>query len=220
MGSNVEQVYSYAMHPDIRVKLYALCNGREFIVFDVSKSEPLLYFPIPEINHFWLKLVGLLSSQAFHKIETTEIVQALFTQLELQRSDFMEREEFYKKHIAALNHRHLDNKSIPTIDEAVQQLAQSNIETAKVLFTKILEEKSVIARTAYREAATAARYLGALAFHSNTEEALTAYRRAVELDPDNPDGWSQLGYLLHYIGDLENASVAYEKAFKLGGSNA
>src|SRR5882762_5387207 len=27
-GRNVEQAYSYAIHPDIRVPLYGLCNGR------------------------------------------------------------------------------------------------------------------------------------------------------------------------------------------------
>jgi len=27
-GDNVEQVYSYAIHPEIRVELFGLCNGR------------------------------------------------------------------------------------------------------------------------------------------------------------------------------------------------
>jgi len=42
-GENVEQVYFYAIHPDIRVKLYALCNGREFIAYaiDQSRSSPV-----------------------------------------------------------------------------------------------------------------------------------------------------------------------------------
>ena len=30
-GKNVEQTYFYAIHSDIRVSIYALCNGREFI---------------------------------------------------------------------------------------------------------------------------------------------------------------------------------------------
>jgi len=30
-GKNVEQTYFYAIHPEIRVSIYALCNGREFI---------------------------------------------------------------------------------------------------------------------------------------------------------------------------------------------
>ena len=37
-GEHVQQIYSYAIHPDIRVKLYALCNGREFILFNIEES--------------------------------------------------------------------------------------------------------------------------------------------------------------------------------------
>ncbi|MCH7525062.1 MAG: type I restriction enzyme HsdR N-terminal domain-containing protein, partial [Bacteroidetes bacterium] len=31
-GKNKEQAYFYAIHPEIRVEYYALCNGREFIL--------------------------------------------------------------------------------------------------------------------------------------------------------------------------------------------
>ncbi|WP_210412559.1 type I restriction enzyme HsdR N-terminal domain-containing protein [Leptospira meyeri] len=42
-GKNVEQAFSYAIHKDIRVKYYALCNGKEFVLFHVSKWPPVLY---------------------------------------------------------------------------------------------------------------------------------------------------------------------------------
>ena len=35
-GKNVEQAYSYAMHKDVRVPVYALCNGHQLVVFHVS----------------------------------------------------------------------------------------------------------------------------------------------------------------------------------------
>ncbi len=41
-GKNVEQTYFYAIHPEIRVPIYALCNGREFIAFDIH-GETLIY---------------------------------------------------------------------------------------------------------------------------------------------------------------------------------
>lgn len=43
-GKNVEQTYFYAIHPEIRVDFYALCNGREFIplIFTV-KNEAFLF---------------------------------------------------------------------------------------------------------------------------------------------------------------------------------
>jgi len=51
-GSNVEQVYSYAIHPEIRVNLFGLCNGREFCLFDVYEKVPLLCFKISEIKKY------------------------------------------------------------------------------------------------------------------------------------------------------------------------
>lgn len=60
-GQNVEQVYSYAIHPEIRVEFFALCNGREFILFDVRQNEPLLYFHIRELGLHWTRLCGYLA---------------------------------------------------------------------------------------------------------------------------------------------------------------
>ncbi len=60
-GHNVEQVYSYAVHPEIRVELFALCNGREFILFDVHQKEPVLYLHLSEIQHYWDDLVKHLA---------------------------------------------------------------------------------------------------------------------------------------------------------------
>jgi TPR repeat protein len=54
-----------------------------------------------------------------------------------------------------------------------------------------------------RDAAEAARHLGALAFLDNTEEALRWYRRAVELDPANADEWNWLGLLYYRTGQLD-----------------
>ncbi len=64
-GENVEQAYSYAIHPDVRVKYYALCNGREYCVFNIDLSKPVLYFQVSEINRYWQQLYALLAPQAF-----------------------------------------------------------------------------------------------------------------------------------------------------------
>lgn len=60
-GDNVEQVYSYAIHPEIRVELFALCNGREFILFDVLQKEPVLYFHLNEVANYWGDLIKYLA---------------------------------------------------------------------------------------------------------------------------------------------------------------
>lgn len=67
-GKNIEQTYFYAIHPDIRVLIYALCNGREFIAFDIH-GETLIYFALSEIEKHWQKLQDLLSPQAFDKTQ-------------------------------------------------------------------------------------------------------------------------------------------------------
>ena len=36
-GKSVEQAYSYAIHKDVRVPLYALCNGHRLVVFHISQ---------------------------------------------------------------------------------------------------------------------------------------------------------------------------------------
>jgi len=87
---------------------------------------------------------------------------------------------------------------------AIEALKQRNTAPAKALF-----EKQTQSAAAYRN-------LGALAYLNNTQEALTAYRRATQLDPDDADGWNQLGHLLKRVGDLDDAFAAYSKVLALG----
>ena len=66
-GKNVEQTYFYAIHPEIRVPIYALCNGREFILFHISHQKALLYFSLSEIEKHWNELRQLLAPENFAK---------------------------------------------------------------------------------------------------------------------------------------------------------
>lgn len=52
-SKHVEQAYSYAIHPDIQAKHYALCNGKDFVVYNITKWEPLLNVPVQEIDNHW-----------------------------------------------------------------------------------------------------------------------------------------------------------------------
>jgi 16S rRNA G966 N2-methylase RsmD len=60
-GRNVQQVYSYATHPEIRVDLFALCNGREFVLFDIHQNEPVLNLKLNDAEHYWGELIRYLS---------------------------------------------------------------------------------------------------------------------------------------------------------------
>ena len=65
-GDNVEQVYSYATHPEIRSNYFALCNGLEFACFRTTvPEEPVLYFRLCEIDSHWQALKNMLSPTCF-----------------------------------------------------------------------------------------------------------------------------------------------------------
>lgn len=69
-GDNRQQTYFYAIHPEIDVKYFALCNGREFILFHISQTQAVLYFSLSEIEKHWNELEKYLSPNAFVTLET------------------------------------------------------------------------------------------------------------------------------------------------------
>lgn len=66
-GRNVEQCYSYAIHGDIRVPYYGLCNGRQISIFQIQKYEPVAIIDIKDITDNWNLIERLLSPIAFTK---------------------------------------------------------------------------------------------------------------------------------------------------------
>ncbi|HTO17142.1 MAG TPA: DNA methyltransferase [Edaphocola sp.] len=64
-GENVEQAYSYAIHPDIKADIFALCNGKEFAAFSIDHAEPILFFQLSEIDKHWENIQGFLSPDKF-----------------------------------------------------------------------------------------------------------------------------------------------------------
>ncbi|GHV03701.1 hypothetical protein FACS189485_07520 [Spirochaetia bacterium] len=68
---NVEQVYSYATHPEIRSTYFALCNGLEFACFRTTETKkPVLYFRVEEIEKYWPLLQKILSPNSFQAGKT------------------------------------------------------------------------------------------------------------------------------------------------------
>ncbi|MCC8470413.1 type I restriction enzyme HsdR N-terminal domain-containing protein, partial [Xanthomonas phaseoli] len=63
-SSHVEQAYSYAIHPEIRAELYALCNGHEFVLYEIRKFDPILRIKLSEMDSHWDKLYRILNSAA------------------------------------------------------------------------------------------------------------------------------------------------------------
>ena len=63
-GKNVEQAYSYAMHRDIKVPLYALCNGRKLTVFHVQYEKPLFDVSLANLDPVWPDILTVLGSRS------------------------------------------------------------------------------------------------------------------------------------------------------------
>ena len=108
-------------------------------------------------------------------------------------------------------------------DAAFSALKQGNTAIAKSLFANTAEKyekqsKQLTdgAEQKSKQAAESLRYMGALAFLDNTQEALQAFRRATQLDPDNADGWNYFGVLLARVGRINEAIAAFNTVFALG----
>jgi hypothetical protein len=63
-GKNVEQAYSYAIHPDVRVEAYALCNGWRLTLFHISEFAPILDVQLSELTNHWPAVLDLLGTSA------------------------------------------------------------------------------------------------------------------------------------------------------------
>jgi len=58
---HIEQTYSYAIHPEIRVNYFSLCNGRHFALYNISRPKPLFYFSLRAIDLYRGMLKELLA---------------------------------------------------------------------------------------------------------------------------------------------------------------
>lgn len=50
---HVQQAYSYAIHPEIKCSEFALCNGKQLVVFNVDDPKPLLVVNFDEFDTRW-----------------------------------------------------------------------------------------------------------------------------------------------------------------------
>jgi len=92
---NVEQVYSYATHPEIRSYYFALCNGVEFACYRTTDTaEPVLYFQLIEINKYWQQLKKTISPNSFQSGKsfsyTPDTIKKIETEFDYLRRPLLE----------------------------------------------------------------------------------------------------------------------------------
>lgn len=58
---HIEKAYSYAIHPEIRVNYFALCNGHHFALYNISRPKPLFNISLRSIDLYRNMLKELLA---------------------------------------------------------------------------------------------------------------------------------------------------------------
>jgi len=105
------------------------------------------------------------------------------------------------------------------VEHALDLLREGQTGEAQAIFAEVVERKEeegtrkqAEGAADLREAAEAARHLGALAFLDNITKAIEAYATATRLDPDHVWSWILLGRLHLRAGSLAGAEAAFEQA--------
>ncbi len=106
-SKNVEQAYSYAMHSEVRVSFFALCNGREFALYSVSENEPLLHFDMTALPVYWESLKNILAPNKIISKNPMEYAKDLG--LHLKRLGFDEFESLIFPRVPITSIGQLDN---------------------------------------------------------------------------------------------------------------
>jgi DNA modification methylase len=96
-GDHIEQVYSYAAHPEIRSNYFALCNGVEFSLFKTTETNiPILFFSLDEIDYYWENLTQYLSPNSFHVGKSFSYEDDLISQRRKDAKGDIKGDEFYQ----------------------------------------------------------------------------------------------------------------------------
>lgn len=105
---HVEQAYSYAIHSEVRVNYFALCNGVYFTLYSINKDKPLLHFPTRALPGYWDQLKEfLLPENVFTDAENS--IRKDFG-LHLKRLGFDKFESLFFQNVPSFHIGQLDNE--------------------------------------------------------------------------------------------------------------
>jgi len=69
-GDDIQQAYTYAVHPEVAAGFFVLCNGRRLVVFKTINgptANPVIDFSYEEFDSHWqiiANMLGLIASGA------------------------------------------------------------------------------------------------------------------------------------------------------------
>jgi DNA modification methylase len=127
-GGNIEQVYSYSIHPEIRTKFFALCNGLAFSLFRQDTQEPILYFELADIADYWEQLSAYLSADSFQSGKTftyTNVKKATQSKANFDYLNCQLLEEINPKRQSAKRHKGVHGYFTRQVWNVVQNYIQN-----------------------------------------------------------------------------------------------
>ena len=139
-------------------------------------------------------------------------------QLQRALAEGQKEREALRAAIMALSGKAREADAPGKIEHALDFLRRGETGEAQAIFAEILEQKQAQGVAALKEAAEAARHLGALAYLDDTEKALAAYATATRLDPDHAWPWIFLGLLHQRAGSLAQSEQAFDHAQRAASS--
>ena len=156
---------------------------------------------------------------------TDEIVAELVAakaraaELEWALEEGQKEREALRAAVMALTGKARETDAPGGIEHALDLLRVGQTGEAQAIFAEVIARKEDEGKrqqaeglAALREAADAARYLGALAYLDDTKKAIDAYETATRLDPDDTWSWIFLGLLHQRAGSLAQAEHAFDQA--------
>lgn len=105
-SEHVEQAYSYAIHSEVRVKFFALCNSKDFVLYSINEIKPLMHFNLQEIPLYWESLKQVLSPENVFSSKNLEYAKDLG--LHLKRLGFDKFDSLIFPHVPVTNITQLD----------------------------------------------------------------------------------------------------------------
>ena len=164
-----------------------------------SQGSTVVIGPVTASGHATITIGGTTE-------DVTRLAEQLAEPYRQQLTLYQDQIRALTNTITALAEQRQQPDAPPGIEAALAKLQQGDTEDAERIFETIVGRRA----PDIQEAAAALRHLGALAFLHDTNKALHAYRRSVELDPNDAEGWNQLGHLLRRVGQLDEAIAAYQ----------
>lgn len=147
-GDAIHQAYFYAIHPEVQARFFAVCDGREFRLFDVRNVDehyiPILQFALPEIEQHFPRLRDVIGSGKIRDEVAARAIadlrKVVQTEIRRERLDGVERDlrqlVVEAREAVEKNVRDLWRRQMEEHDEEVRTMFPKNspVQIARVAF--------------------------------------------------------------------------------------